>query len=171
MCIIFYIYTKSKFMHCFHFRSNALALFRLHALAFCLSTTGYHDLCHCVLYKFSMTQPPDNTCMIPPDGNTQILMILCRFLSYLHRVYPLCIEILRENRVLLDTFHINKLKLEFVSTTSGTVNTQGQLSKAIQDTNNIENTATNKKCIYQWDEITSLQSSIHCLSQAYYFTQ
>ena len=35
-----------------------------------------------------------------------------------------------EYRVLLDTFHTNRLKLAFVSTPAGMVNTQQQLNKA-----------------------------------------
>ena len=39
------------------------------------------------------------------------------------------------NRVLLEKWHINRLKLAFVSPLIGMVNTQQQLSKAIQSTN------------------------------------
>ena len=55
-----------------------------------------------------------------------------------------------ENIVLLDRAYINRLKLVLVCTPSNTVNTQSQLTKAIQGTNtpiNIEYTAYNSKPI------------------------
>ena len=50
-----------------------------------------------------------------------------------------------ENRLLIDTFHINRLKLVFVSTPADTVNTQQQLNKAFQVTNTLTNSPGNIK--------------------------
>ena len=55
-----------------------------------------------------------------------------------------------ENRVLLYTFHINRIKLTSLSTPRGTVSNQMQLFKAIQDTTSIKNmpnTEVIQKCI------------------------
>ena len=55
-----------------------------------------------------------------------------------------------KNKVLLDIFHINRLKLTYMFTPAGTVNTQQQLNKAIQGvsiTNTIKYSNSNIKSI------------------------
>ena len=46
-----------------------------------------------------------------------------------------------ENKVLMKTFHITRLKLAFVPTPSGSVNTQGKLNKVICSTDSTDNAA------------------------------
>ena len=59
---------------------------------------------------------------------------------------------------MLNLFHINRITLTFVSTSSGIVNTQSQLLKTIQGTNSTQNKA-NKKPIQQKIESNSIQLS------------
>ena len=58
-----------------------------------------------------------------------------------------------ENKVLLEIFHINTLKLAFISTP---VNSQSQLTTVIHGTNSIESIVNNTKAIKQGDGITSV---------------
>ena len=51
-----------------------------------------------------------------------------------------------KDKLLLDTFHINRFMLAFVSTPYGTVNTQCQLNNAIQGTESLDN--FENKCKY-----------------------
>ena len=73
---------------------------------------------------------------LPTERDNQIYPRLHRHLDYLHRTrFYTQLLVYLKNKVFIDTYYINRLKLASVPTPAGTVNTQQQLNKAIQCVN------------------------------------